>query len=326
MILVIGGGKMGLSHLAIASALIGKGNVALCDTSWLQRRAFAGMGYRCFHDFAQARQSLGPIAGAVIAAPTRSHYVITRSVLDQNIPCFVEKPLTLSPKASAELVDLARSRGVDGQMGLVLRYNAAFLALRAVVRNGDLGAVRGYSATMTGNVITEHSKPSWRSDHARGGGVLNEYGPHVFDLCRFIFGDVAEIGDVTAARVHSARAEDRLDLAWTHPGAIAGNLALNWCDPTRRKSEIRFDVRFAHARMICDGVTLSAAATQTPFPSPVAFYLRGEEYTLQLEAFIGKCLNRTLHQTPHPEVAATLQDGLEVDRLIDAVARKGGLK
>ena len=27
MILVIGGGKMGLSHLAIASALIGKGNV-----------------------------------------------------------------------------------------------------------------------------------------------------------------------------------------------------------------------------------------------------------------------------------------------------------
>ena len=325
MILVIGGGKMGLSHLAIASALIGKENVALCDTSWLQRRAFTGMGYRCFHDFAQARQSLGPIAGAVIAAPTRSHYVITKSLLEQNIPCFVEKPLTLNPVASAELVDLAQARGVYVQMGLVLRYNAAFLALREVVRRGDLGPVRSYAATMIGNVITK-STTHWRNDFARGGGVLNEYGPHLFDLCRFIFGEVADIGAVTSARMNSARAEDRLDLVWTHPGAIAGQVSLNWCDPTRRKSEIRFDVTFEDARITCDGVTLFGPDQQVPPPSCVAFYLRGEEYSLQLEAFIGKCLNRTLHQTPHPDIAATLQDGLQVDRLIDAVARKGGLK
>lgn len=325
MILVIGGGKMGLSHLAIASALIGKENVALCDTSWLQRRAFAGMGYRCFRDFAQARQSLGPIAGAVIASPTHSHYVITKSLLEQNIPCFVEKPLTLNPVASAELVDLAQARGVHGQMGLVLRYNAAFLALRERVRQANLGPVRSYAATMVGNVITK-STTSWRSDFAQDGGVLNEYGPHLFDLCRFIFGEVADIGAVTATKIHSPRADDQIDLTWTHPGAITGQISLNWCDPTRRKSEIRFDVTFEHARVTCDGVTLSGPDRQVPPLSSVAFYLRGEEFTLQLEAFIGKCLNRTLHQAPLPEVAATLLDGLGVDRLIDAVARKGGLK
>ena len=32
-ILVIGGGKMGMSHLALATQYVGKGNVALCDGS-----------------------------------------------------------------------------------------------------------------------------------------------------------------------------------------------------------------------------------------------------------------------------------------------------
>ena len=338
-VLVVGGGKMGLSHLAIASRIVGKRNIVLCDTSWAQRRLIRSFGYRVAPTLAAVWKTGAPVAGVIIATPTPSHMALTEQVLARGIPCFVEKPLTLDPEASARLVQ-GQGDAARHQMGLVLRYVASFLHLRALVRGGRLGPVTHYSALMAGNVISAPGGASWRTDFARGGGCLNEYGPHLFDLCRFIFGEVASLGSAEAGRVHSTRADDRMHLDWTHASGVPGALQLDWCDLTQRKSLIRFDVHLQHGRIgadnaqaivtINDDAPLTAAERaelQAPqMPLPVSLYLRGEEYTLQLEAFLGAIAGRNAHAGPVPEgIAARLGDGLAVDRLIDLVARRSGL-
>lgn len=337
--LVIGGGKMGLSHLAILNRLLDAGQVAVCDPSRLSRFVYGRLGVRSFASLDAALASGTPWSGAVVASPTGTHFPIARTLLERGIPCFVEKPLTLDPQKSEALIALQRERGVATQMGLVLRFVQPFVRLRDIVRSGVLGKPLHYHARMLGNVVTRPDNSSWRTDFSRGGGCLNEYGPHLLDLCRFVFGDVAALDSASFGRVHSTRADDSADIAWRHADGTPGTLRLDWCDTTRRKSYTDFEVRFEHGLVQANTAeihvqpddSLALEATQRTalcapaLPYPVSFYLRGEEFTLQLEAFVERVTGRRLMRAALDRgLAADLADGCAVDRLIRDIAQLGG--
>ena len=342
-VLVVGGGKMGMSHLALATQYIGKRNVALCDTKFSTRLLFRFLGYRTFSSVDAAASGLDQISGVLIATPTASHASLVRWAIGKKVPCFVEKPLTLNVQISDELTALADATGVSVQVGFVMRYVASFQRLRQLIMNNSLGQLLGYTASMRGNVITKPPAPSsWQSDFARGGGCLNEYGPHIIDLSRFIFGSVREVGAVQMGCIYSSRADDQISIDWSHENSTPGRIEIDWCDVTKRKSVIEFNVRFEHANVRVDNstveidwhdnITLSPVARaqiDVPVqPQNVEYYLRGEEFSLELEEFLGTCVGRRFgvdeslanDTTPH------LKDGCEVDRLIDEIAQKAGLK
>lgn len=341
-ILIVGGGKMGLSHFAIANHIAGAGNVAVCDAGWIVRQLFKRFKVRTFSSIENALQSGLNIQGVIIATPTGSHYSIAKSLLEQSIPCFIEKPLTLSAAKSQELLDLANSQRVVSQVGFVLRYVSSFVKLRTWVASGQLGPVKKYVARMSGSVVTKPDTTSWRTNYSMGGGCLNEYGPHLIDLCRFIFGDIAQVGEAKKEHVHSTLADDSVEFRWTHSSGVAGDVSLNWCDTSKRKSVIDFEVEFDQVTLRADNSAFHVTFTENCFltdqvkaelvttliPPKVSYYLRGEEYSLQLEDFIGACLGNNLRadQEFAIDVAANLHDGLEVDRLIEMIAGKVGLR
>lgn len=333
---------MGLSHLAVASSLVGRGNVAICEANFGLRFAYRHMGHRVFPSLHAAQDCLrGNLSAAIVATPTPSHYPVAKSLLEASVPCFVEKPLTLRSVHSAELARIATTRGIHAQVGFVLRYVATFVTLRKLVSSARFGPVVSYEARMSGNVITGRQADTWRSDYSRGGGCLNEYGPHLIDLCRYAFGDISVVKEAAATQVHSQRADDRMTASWVHVSGTAGRLELDWCDTARRKSVIEFDVMFQHAHVTLDNSTLNIdhlapgwtgapgelQALQSIAPPTVSFYLRGEEYSLQLEDFLGRSLQRKFGATPFEGAAmpALLADGLAVDQLIEEIARKAGL-
>jgi scyllo-inositol 2-dehydrogenase (NADP+) len=338
--LVVGGGKMGLSHLAILNRLLDRGQVAVVDPSRLTRFIFGRIGIRTFASLDAALAASKTWAGAVVATPTASHYSIARTLLERGIPCFIEKPLTLDPTRSSALLELQQQRATVAQMGFVLRFVQPFVRLRAIVQSGVLGAPLEYRARMLGNVVTKPENDSWRTDFQRGGGCLNEYGPHLIDLCRAIFGDVQTIERAAFGRVHSTRGDDHSDIQWRHSQGAVGTLRLDWCDTSRRKSYTDFDVQFEHGRVHANiaeirvepapeanlDMTQLAALTAPTLPFPVNFYLRGEEFTLQLELFLERVLGRKLMRADIPhDLAADLVDGHAVDQLIFDTATLGGL-
>jgi predicted dehydrogenase len=340
-ILVVGGGKMGLSHLAIASRIAGKQEVALCDSSWSTRFLFKRLKFETFESSEAALNAGRPIKGVIIATPTSSHYPIAKAALEHSIPCFIEKPLTLDVRKSRELCDLASGRGTYAQVGFVLRFVATFARLRAIVHSGVLGAPRSYRGRMNGNVITKAENDGWRTDFKRGGGCLNEYGPHLIDLCRYIFGDVSQLRSARKEHVYSTRADDKIAFEWEHADGLVGNLSLDWCDTSKRKSVIEFEVEFEHGRISVDNsafrIEFAPAAPlsesqrtqlrQPGVPSRVSFYLRGEEFTLQLEAFLEQCLGRQLRIDAEFGAVqpAGISDGLAVDTLIETIAQTAGI-
>lgn len=339
-ILIVGGGKMGLSHMAILNRLLDKGGVALCDSSAVSRYVFGKLGIRTFKSLDKALAVQHSWQGAVVATPTSSHFPIAQALLQCGIPCFIEKPLTLDPARSQALADLQAQRGTVVQMGLVTRFIQPFVRLRTIVRSGVLGKPLAYRARMMGNVVTRPDNGSWRTNYKLGGGCLNEYGPHLIDLSRSIFGEVAQVQSAACGRVHSTQGDDRFDIAWVHADGTPGCLLLDWCDTTRRKSAMDFDVRFEHGSVHANNAELvvqvapgapvpdaDQALLHAPvLPYPVGFYLRGEEFTLQLEIFLQRVLGKPMLRADiDPGIAASIQDGLAADRLIHDIARLGGL-
>jgi predicted dehydrogenase len=337
-VLVVGGGKMGMSHLAILSAMLGGDGVALCESSHLSRTVFKRLGVRVFRSLDDAR-SATRITAAVVATPTKSHFPLAAQLLDEGVPCFIEKPLTLDPRLSAQLVGLCAAKGVAAQVGLVGRFIATFLRLREVVHGHRLGEVKRYRARMLGNVVTGPER-GWRTNYSLGGGCLNEYGPHLLDLCLSIFGDVLHVEQARYEQVHSTLADDRIFARFIHSGGAEGEVDLDWCDASRRKAAIAFDVEFEKGLVRADnvgirvevhpGADVTAAdldRLQEPLQSlPVGYYLRGDEYSLQLEIFLEKVMERRFRRAEvDPAIAATLEDGHAADSLIALIAQRSRL-
>ena len=340
-ILVVGGGKMGLSHLAILSRIAGQSAVSICDSSVLRRFIFRRLNYKAYKSLDSAFSSGTKWAGAVIATPTTSHYPLAKLLLERGIPCFIEKPLTLDPCKSQELVELQQKQGLVAQVGLAARFIATFVKLKWIVESQVLGRPLGYEAHMLGNVITKPDNTMWRTNFSKGGGCLNEYGPHLLDLCRYCFGDVVNINSASARHVFSVKADDGVDVSWIHISGCKADIFLNWCDTTKRKAELAFSVEFEGGAVkasntdvtirLKDGFDLAPELKEQLFapllPHPVSYYLRGEEFTLQLEVFLGSLTGRkiTIGDDLPVDTAATLQDGLEVDKLIQEIATRVGL-
>ena len=342
-ILVIGGGKMGMSHLALATKYIGKSNIALCDTKLSIRFLFRILGYKTVSSVDAALSNFGRIDGVIIATPTSSHALLASWAIKLGIPVFIEKPLTLDVNQSNELKALAELNDSTVQIGFVMRYVASFQRVRLLIIEGVLGKVYSYTASMRGNVITKPPSPnSWQGNFIKGGGCLNEYGPHIIDLCCFIFGKVNTINSAKYDQVFCSKADDRVNVAWIHENSIPGELIVDWCDLTKRKSVIEIRINFEYGDLRVDNSTIEinwhegakispeekALIEESIFPLNVGFYLRGEEFSLELEDFLGSCFKSNFHVDSHLPSGITprLVDGVEVDSLIDKIARKVGLK
>jgi predicted dehydrogenase len=305
---------------------------------------FKLLGYTTFANVDLAASKVDRVEGVLIATPTHSHAQLAKWAISKGVPCFIEKPLTLDFNASNELRALASAnKGVPVQVGFVLRYVASFLRLRQLVQSNSLGLMLGYTASMRGNVILKPpSTESWQGNFKNGGGCLNEYGPHIIDLCRFIFGPVERVDDVQMEQVFCTHADDKIDFSFFHSNGSTGKVEVDWCDTTKRKSVVEFKVKFEFAEVRVDNSTVEISWNEdcrmcherrleidAPIrPFNVAYYLRGEEFSLELEEFLGACVGRRLSvdNALPVDTTARLEDGCEVDRLIDEIARKAGLK
>jgi len=82
------------------------------------------------------------IGGVVIAAPAELHKELALEAIASGKHVYVEKPLALSVEDGEAMRDAAKKAGVTLMVGHLLQYHPVFVALRDMVRSGDLGKLR----------------------------------------------------------------------------------------------------------------------------------------------------------------------------------------
>lgn len=304
---LIGLGKMGISHLAMVNAHPGVKLVALCDPSPIVPNLISKyMDVALYSDFNEFFEK-GQLDAVFIATPTQSHGPLVRAALDRGIHVFCEKPFCLDAEEGRALAQLAEQKGLVNQVGYHYRFVGAFREAKRLIDAGVLGTIHHLRAEAYGPVVLRPKGSTWRTSKGTGGGCLYDYACHAIDLVTYLVGKPADVSGTVLNKIFSRDVEDEVYANFRFANGVTGQLAANWSDESYRKMSTKLTVWGTNGRLnvdrqevqafIRDPAGLAVPLKQgwnisytTDLTDPCWFYLRGEEYSEQIDHFV-KCIN-----------------------------------
>ena len=128
---VIGAGHLGHHHARIYAGMPQVELVAVCDINQRLGQKIAKRNNSSF--IGDYKELIGKIDAASIAVPTELHFKIAKGLLENNIHCLVEKPITNDIAQAEQLAGIAEKQKLVLQVGHVERFNSAVQAVQAYV-------------------------------------------------------------------------------------------------------------------------------------------------------------------------------------------------
>jgi len=330
-IALIGAGKMGISHLSILGAHPGVEVVGVCDTSKMVNDFLSKHGkFNCFTDYQKMVDEVKPDA-VVVAVPTKFHYAVIKYLLEKKISVFAEKPFCLNSTQGQELVTLAAKQGVVNQVGYHNKFIGTFSEVKKLINSGALGNIYHFVGEAYGPVVVKPKQDTWRSDPSEGGGCLLDYASHVIDLINDLLAPVNGVKGSLLKSIYSNNVEDAVYSLLQLSNGVSGVLAVNWSDDTYRKMSTTVTIEGTKGKIISDANELKVFLKDpaglkgytkgwnvsyiTDLTAPVDFYLRGEEYSAQMDYFINAVAGKV------PNSINTFQSAWYTDNAIELIKK-----
>lgn len=297
---LVGAGKMGISHLSILGAHPAVEVVGVADNTKLITD-FLGKysSFPCFDDYNKMLEITQPDA-VVVAVPTRFHSLFVWNILNQNRHVFVEKPFCLDFEEGEKLASMAKNKKLINQVGYHNKFVATFQKAKALIDEGILGDIQHFSANMNGPVVTKSKQNNWRSKTEEGGGCLYDYAAHSIDLIHYLIGPTNAVKGVILKNYYSSKVEDGVYALIETDNNKTGTLSVNWSDDSYRKMSTELTIIGKKGKIIVDSTELKIYLKESSrnfekgwtivpiskLTEDIHYYLRGEEYSAQMDYFI----------------------------------------
>lgn len=281
----------------------------------------------------------------VVTTPPALHVEQTAAALAAGKHVLCEKPLAVDA-VQAERIVSAASDAPD-RLALVdhqLRFTPVRRKAKELLDTGALGNILMVTARVATEARIDPTEPwSWWSDQTRGGGILNAIGSHVVDGIRWLLEEEIEVQGATLGRVAASRkdhageerevtADDIASVTFSVGDAV-GTMVVHAAalDDTLDHLTIRGTL----GTLVIDrslklyfgkrGGPLKEYRTQ-PLPTLVPNRFRASPYAAGT-VLLGDALRRFLAEGERGALddAATVVDGLAVQRVLDAARAKSVL-
>ncbi|MDL2257525.1 hypothetical protein LJC06_04905, partial [Bacteroidales bacterium OttesenSCG-928-I14] len=203
---------------------------------------------------------------------------------------------------------------------------------RLINKENILGNLFHFSGEAYGPVVTKQKGGTWRSKSDEGGGCLYDYACHVINLLQEIIAKPSNIKGALLKKFYSSDVEDAVYALLELENGVSGTLLVNWSDETFRKMSTSITIQGEKGKIICDATELKIYLKEertdlgfekgwnmryiTDYAIPVDFYLRGEEYSAQIDNFISCIINNT------PTNINSFEQGLYTDRVAEMILQK----
>jgi myo-inositol 2-dehydrogenase/D-chiro-inositol 1-dehydrogenase len=186
---LLGAGRIGKVHAKAISANPNARLVAVAD-AMQQAATDLSTQYGCDIRTINQIMTATDIDAVVICTPTDTHADLIEQFTKAGKAIFCEKPIDLDVervKACLKVVDAA---GGTLMVGFNRRFDPHFMAVKAVIDRGEIGAVEMVQ-------ITSRDPGAPPVDYIkRSGGIFRDMTIHDFDMARFLLGE--EVDTVTA--------------------------------------------------------------------------------------------------------------------------------
>jgi len=210
---IVGIGGMGANHanLFLENKIKNASLEAICDTNSSFFKNFPNIPF-----YKETSQFFNKnlIDVAIIATPHQSHINLGKQALENKINVIIEKPLAVTTMQCREFIEF--SKQYDAKFGIMLnqRTNPAFIKLKRMILNGELGKIHRYQWTITDWFRTNYyyNISNWRATwKGEGGGVLMNQSIHQLDLIQWLFGmPDSLITDMQLGHFHNIEVEDEV--------------------------------------------------------------------------------------------------------------------
>lgn len=299
---IIGLGKMGISHYSILNTHPEVRVAAVCDSSAFLTGGLSKLSdVATFNDYREMLDSC-ELDCAIVATPTSSHKAIVNDCLSRDLHVFAEKPFCLNAEECREVLQHAVARLVVNQVGYHHRFIGTFQRVKEFIDAGTIGDIYHICGEAYGPVVVKPKGMTWRTFKAEGGGCLHDYASHVIDLMNYYVGPPTSISGTVLQRVFSREVEDAVFSTLHYSKDLSGRLSVNWSDETYRKMSTIITLYGKRGKIIADRQECKVYVREarpelnlaegwnvlytTDLTAPVWFYLRGEEYSAQIDYFV----------------------------------------
>jgi myo-inositol 2-dehydrogenase/D-chiro-inositol 1-dehydrogenase len=310
----VGIGWIAGTHMDALSQLEDAQPVAFCDLdSERANRAAARFGGRAYTDW-RAMLGAEPLDALYICLPPYAHDGIEIEAAQRGIHLFIEKPVARDLDYARRVEEAIHKAGVICSVGYHFRYYGATERAKERLQGLPVLLVKG---AWDGGMPT--GAPWWRT-YAHSGGQLVEQTTHIFDLARYLVGEIVEVftfsqnnpallhhpnGDVNVADVVCLKFENGAVGVITNTNGLhaPGEVGLKVYTPERI-------VEVSWGRMV-----------ETEANRKEEFFSRDNPYLRESEAFLEaiRTGNRSLIRSDYSDGVRTLA----VTLAADAAGRQG---
>ncbi len=248
------------------------------------------------------------IDAVVIAVPAELHYEIALKALNADKHVFVEKPITLKIEHAQQLIDVAKEKDKILMVGHLLQYHPAFLKLKQMVREKELGDIRYiYSRRLSaGKIRTQEN-------------VLYSLAPHDISMVLALAGSEPEKVVGFAADFLTPNISDFASVQMEFANGIKAHIEVSWLNPFKEqrlvvvgeKAMVEFDDQadwdnklkiYRHRIEIINGEPVLEKAEPVSVPIIVSEPLKNE-----CEHFLNSCQTGETPYTDGNEAMAVLK-------------------
>jgi predicted dehydrogenase len=187
---VVGSGFGGIVHVPSFRAQGGFEVVAVASPS---RAAEVARERKVPHAFASTRDMLDGVELDVVsvASPPFDHRESVLLALARGKHVLCEKPFGLDVAQAEEMLAASERAGTVCALAHEFRFAPSRLAVKELIENGHLGALREIEATTLLSFLRAERhdrKPGWWFEAARGGGITGALLSHLIDMANWLAG------------------------------------------------------------------------------------------------------------------------------------------
>ena len=187
--------------------------IAVASRTEPAAQAFAGrFGIpRAYGDWSSLAED-GDVDVVYVATPHAAHRAAAGLCLAAGRAVLCEKPFTLNTREAAELVGLARARGVFLMEAMWMYCHPLIRRIKQLVDDGALGEVRAVHADFG---ITGDFAPTHRlRDPAQGGGALLDVGVYPVSFAHLLLGEPDDLVASAALSDEGVDLQTGMVLSW----------------------------------------------------------------------------------------------------------------
>lgn len=218
-ICVVGAGYWGQNHIRTLNSLGSLGGIVESKEEIRDKLAKKYPNIKIFLSLDDAIQE-NSFLGFTIATPAKTHFSLTRKVIEAKKHVLVEKPLTLRIDQAEELVRLSIEADINLMVGHVLLFHPAIRRIKTLIEEKKIGKLQYiYSNRLNlGQVRTEEN-------------VFWSLAPHDISIFQYFTNSYPKNIQATGSTYLQKGIHDSTLTQLKYPNGVEGHIFVSWLHP-----------------------------------------------------------------------------------------------